>query len=191
MAPDKHGKWTPRGTTKHFPRRTSPPKVTHYTPPQTLPPPVAPRTPTALDADSKNELMAFVSDWLSEAARLEAEMKDETLEERLAQLMFEVDVPLLIKEQEALWDPNGGGTVSKGEFRLHIAAVGIEDAGVEEVDAIFDRWDVDRSGQLDMDELGAALRQLRTDFVKKHGPPPAAHSPLTQRVHSACIRRQR
>ena len=40
------------------------------------------------------------------------EMK-ETLKDRLALLMFKVDVPLQIRKQEKEWDPKGDGTITK------------------------------------------------------------------------------
>ena len=148
--------WTPRGTFTRVGKRLSPPKTTRMPPPR-QPRQISKRTITTLtnDPESVTMLEGLIKHWLAEATRLEASIEDQTLTEKMARLMFEVDVPLRIQEQEALWDPNGGGTVSKGEFRLHIAAVGIEEVGVEDVDALFDRWDVDRSGQLDMDELAA------------------------------------
>ena len=58
----------------------------------------------------------------------------------MARLMFEVDVPTKMKEQEQEWDPTGNGTITVGEFRQHVRGVGIE-ATSEELDALFVEWD--------------------------------------------------
>ena len=124
---------------------------------------------TSLDSDSTTELLVMMDEWLEEASRMEREAKEETLDEILARLMFTLDVPLMIKQQEAAWDASGDGTITKGEFRNHIRALGLTETPVEEIDALFCRWDTDDSGTIDMDELTAALKQLRVEFVRKYG----------------------
>lgn len=87
-------------------------KSAKYSPPKRKA--VPQRTPTALDSKLAAVLRAKVASWEAEADRLEngAEMK-ETLKDRLALLMFKVDVPLQIRKQEKEWDPKGDGTITK------------------------------------------------------------------------------
>ena len=94
VMPNAKGVWTPRGSTQSFPKRVKPFKARAYQPPQALPAPK--RTLTELDESSTAELLAQVSIWLEEANRLEAAQEPEpekTLEDRVAELMFKVDVP--------------------------------------------------------------------------------------------------
>lgn len=142
MAPDPRRPhiWTPRNTTRSFPKRVSPPKTRKYDAEAHRKPPtlVMKRTITSLDQDPEAAAMLLkrIPEWRAEADRLEAQLANLTLPERLATLMFKVDVPLKIKEQEKEWDPNGGGTITLGEFRQHIRGVGLE-ASNEDIDALF------------------------------------------------------
>ena len=95
-------------------------------------------------------------------------MDDFTLTEKLARMMFQVDVPTKMKEQEAQWDPNGGGMITVGEFRQHVRGVGVE-AGNDEIDALFNDWDKDGGGSIDMAELEKGLIRLRAEFMRKYG----------------------
>ena len=54
-------------------------------------------------------LEGLIQHWLAEATRLEVTIEDQTLTEKMARLMFEVDVPTKMKEQEKEWDPTGNG----------------------------------------------------------------------------------
>ena len=91
------GIWSARQSTKSFPKRISPPKtLPEWTPPPALPSPK--RTPTGLDADSAAELLVRVESWLKQADEIEEKARTnkvpDTLEDRIARLMFEIDVPL-------------------------------------------------------------------------------------------------
>ena len=60
------------------------------------------------------------------------------------------------------WDINGDGQVSRGEFRKACGALGLvasNDAGLEEIDALFSRLDPDGSGSIEFKELNALLKQ--------------------------------
>lgn len=137
--------WTPRCTfSTRVGKPLSPPKTTRM-PPQRPPRQISKRTITTLsnDPESVTMLESLVERWLAEANRLEVSLKDQTLTEKMASLMFEVDVPMKIKEQEKEWDPTGNGTITIGEFRQHVRGVGIE-ATSEELDALFAEWDTVR-----------------------------------------------
>lgn len=56
------------------------------------------------------------------------------------------------------WDRNGGGSVSRKEFRDWWPTVGYE-APVDDLNNLFDEFDVDGSGEIDMDEFTGAFQQ--------------------------------
>ena len=161
--------WTPRGTYEtRVGKPCSPPKVRKYVP--SSPPKQTKRTITTLtnDPDSVAMLERLIEKWLSEATRLETTTEDVSLTEQLARLMFSFDVKNQIAEQEKKWDPKGDGTIVIGEFRAHIRGVGLQ-ATNEELDALFEQWDKDHSGKIEMQELYDALTQLQRDFLRKFG----------------------
>ena len=162
--------WTPRGTfSTRVGKPLSPPKTTRM-PPHRPPRQIAKRTIVSLsnDPESVTMLESLIQRWLLESNQLEVSVKDQTITERLAQLMFEVDVTMKIKEQEQEWDPTGNGTITLGEFRQHVRGIGIE-ATSDELDALFADWDTDKSGAIDMEELLAALHNLQREFLQKYG----------------------
>lgn len=62
------------------------------------------------------------------------------------------------------WDADHSGEVTKGEFRNEMSKLGLETHQTE-VDALFDSWDPDRSGSLELKELERVLR--RTTMLDK------------------------
>lgn len=58
----------------------------------------------------------------------------------------------------AAWDVDGNGTIERHEFEQALASLGY-DAPREDVDALFDEFDEDQSGELDYKELHRQLRQ--------------------------------
>lgn len=56
----------------------------------------------------------------------------------------------------ASWDKDGGGSVSRKEFRLWWPTIGY-DAPVEDIDGLFDEFDADGSGEIDQDEFNEAF----------------------------------
>jgi len=56
-----------------------------------------------------------------------------------------------------------------GEFRKHIRELCTKEWDVTEIDNLFDEWDTDRSGKIDMLEMAVALRGLRDEYLRKHG----------------------
>ena len=65
-----------------------------------------------------------------------------------------------LEQQLREWDKSRDGSISKGEFRLHLRKLGLPHP-YHEVDALFDKYDADRSGSMDMDELRDALLRLK------------------------------
>ena len=178
MAPNVHRVWTPRLTFSRFRQWPHKPSILEYKPP----PPIktARHVPTSLgDGSARADLDVQLGHWDKEIAALEAETSSRgvSLKEQLASLMFRVDVPLQIKKQEALWDPKGDGTITRGEFRMHIRGIGVRPKFVpnEAVDALFDEWDADGSGSLDMEELEMALTSLKAEFDENSAKESAKH----------------
>ena len=56
------------------------------------------------------------------------------------------------------WDEDADGTVSKREFRQCMSVLGLSDVTREDIDALFDTFDSDRSGSIDYRELSKRLR---------------------------------
>ena len=50
------------------------------------------------------------------------------------------------------WDEDESGTVSKKEFRKAMPMLGLQ-VSKRDIDALFDSWDPDGSGQLELGEL--------------------------------------
>ena len=71
------------------------------------------------------------------------------------------------KQQQALWDPRSDGKVTKGDFRNHIKRLGLKPKSVHETDDLFESWDGDHSGSIDMDELKDALVALHKDYQRQ------------------------
>ena len=169
MAPNAQRLWTPRLTMSRFRNWTHNPHIKEYTSPPP-PPSSRKRTPTSLDDSSAREqLRATVQAFDEEIAVLEAAADAAgqlTLKEQLAALMFSKDVINQVKAQEAAWDPKGDGTITKGEFRMHIRGLGIraKSASNEAVNNLFEEWDDDHSGALDMNELEVAFKSLHKSW---------------------------
>ena len=56
------------------------------------------------------------------------------------------------------WDDDNSGAVSRDEFAKALPMLGLE-ASVEQINAIFDEWDPDKSGKLEIGELNSLLRR--------------------------------
>jgi len=87
---------------------------------------------------------------------------DEALGERL------VAKNLKVQDVMRLWDKDGDGTISKEEFYVNVSAVGLTTFSKEQIDGLFDRYDDDGGGSLDLDELKPTLASL-IDSAKKAG----------------------
>ena len=57
------------------------------------------------------------------------------------------------------WDDDGNGALDKKELRAAVAALGYE-APRAEVDALYDAFDKDGSGEIEFKELNKELRQM-------------------------------
>ena len=172
MAPNKDKIWTPRMTMERFRSWTHAPQITEYAPP----PKPAPkqRTITKLDTPAVDQLAMQCDAWQTEMERLESEcnaLEPDNIADRLAALLFSSDLPAKMKEIAKDWDPRGDGSISRGEFRLHIRALGLKatSSSNEDIDILFSRWDEDKSGTIDSHELIAALNNMRTEWRERKG----------------------
>lgn len=95
---------------------------------------------------------------LAEAAEVEEEAKTQaaSLELKLGRAIAKqkMSVPELIRK----WDTNGDGDISKIELRQVVRNNLKIKADNKTIDALFDRLDVDGGGELDMKEMGVALK---------------------------------
>ena len=57
------------------------------------------------------------------------------------------------------WDRNKDGKLDKGEFRLQVKGLGVSDADVKEIDALFGSFDKDSSGFLELSELKVGFKR--------------------------------
>merc|ERR1719424_907887 len=66
----------------------------------------------------------------------------------------------MIKKLLKDWDQKGKGEFMKAEFRLNLRNTGIN-ANSADADELFDSWDDDRGGSLDLKELKTALLKVQ------------------------------
>ena len=57
------------------------------------------------------------------------------------------------------WDADGNGVVTKAEFRKAMPLLGLKDVPKKDIDAVFDSFDPDGSGELEMKELEKLLKR--------------------------------
>ena len=75
------------------------------------------------------------------------------------------------------WDVNGDGAISKKEFRKGIEALNIG-APISEVNALFDSYDADRSGTIELSEM---MRKMDQSTRRSKSKIDVRHSQSTQR----------
>ena len=59
------------------------------------------------------------------------------------------------------WDASGDGSITQGEFRIHLRTLGLKAHISADIDALFDSFDEDTSGKITLVELNHALRRLQ------------------------------
>ena len=85
------------------------------------------------------------------------------------------------------WDEDNDGTISKAEFRKAMPLLGL-DVPKKEIDRLFDSWDLDRSGSLELTELNRRLR--RTDVQIDDALKVGNSAPLYFRSKNKCALRK-
>ena len=78
------------------------------------------------------------------------------------------------------WDQKGKGEFLKGEFRLNLRNTGLN-ATSAEADALFDSWDDDKGGSLDLGELKRALQGVKQNLLDEYE---GKMTELLQALHS-------
>lgn len=83
----------------------------------------------------------------------------DTFESKLANVLVQKKVK--VEELVRSWDRNGDGVINKNEFRIAVRGYGFKEINVLEIDGLFDKIDNDKSGELDLSEIKAALKKLQ------------------------------
>ena len=117
---------------------------------------------------SSDELFAIAEKLKGIAATLEAQVEQPTLEIQIGYMLL--DGTLTIPQCIKLWDPKGKGEVMKGSMKNNLRAMGFSVPGGE-VDALFDSWDADKGGVLDLKELNeclaGAMKKAQKNKIRK------------------------
>ena len=114
-----------------------------------------PAKTASIDLDELQSLVAMLSE---EAQRLEQTVPQQPgLRVQLGMLCLKDD---FIKKVLKDWDAKNRGEFLKAEFRLNLRNCGLN-ATSAEADELFDSWDDDKGGTLDLKELKAALQKTQ------------------------------
>ena len=121
----------------------------------------------------RKELLTLKAEELiAEVEQLEAEAGEPALREAIG--MAIAAQGLDSKDMATAWDPTKSGKISRGECRLHLKRLlsGQNEPNVKDIDGVFDAYDLDRSGVIDLLELQSMINELMqagTAFEKKQG----------------------
>ena len=102
---------------------------------------------------------------LREATDLEKSFKDKkpSVQIQLGLMLLASDE--IVKKILKDWDKRGKGEFAKAEFRLNLREFGLN-ASSADADSLFDSWDEDKGGVLDLKELRSALIRVRAEAAK-------------------------
>lgn len=159
--------WTPRTTIK--PRTqlgnkqlTFKPKLEKFSPPKEMKPPMRLSGSPRLTSEMMGDLLAQAEQWEAEANQLTQQPQDarkdvsfvNSFEAELATVLIQ-NSPKRAKIEELVqnWDRSGDGQISKGEWRIQVKSLGVKTDNVAEIDQLFEHYDRDRSGKIDLREL--------------------------------------
>ena len=115
----------------------------------------------------EEELHRRAEQLLAEAQQLENARPTPSLQVKLGTILLSKDD--YIKKVLKDWD-KGKGEFLKGEFRLDLRGIGLVVTS-SEADDLFDSWDDDKGGSLDMKELKRALQQTQQAAKAFHNTP--------------------
>jgi Ca2+-binding EF-hand superfamily protein len=125
------------------------------------PPPPLKRPPPVQAAPASAEtLEQTAADLLAKAEELESQKVAPSVRMQLGLLLTSSDD--YIKRCLKDWDTKGKGEFLRAEFRLNLRNTGLNTTSAE-ADALFDSWDEDRGGSLDLKELRTALEALKRE----------------------------
>lgn len=159
--------WTPRRSHKLWPKPPGQQKFS-FAPnisnqPYIAPPPPPPLKKALVVVDNRihaHELEETAAGLKAEAEALEGATESApSLKVQLGLLLLSKEdyIKQILKD----WDTKGKGEFLKGEFRLNLRNTGLN-ATSAEADDLFDSWDDDKGGSLDLKELKAALLKVQT-----------------------------
>ena len=148
--------WTPRHTHRLWPRKKEykAPKAQPYVAPPP-PPPLKKPPPPAAQHIAAETLVETADELIQQAEELNTSALPPSLKIQLGTLLLSTEQDM-IKKILKDWDSKGKGEFLKGEFRLNLRMIGLN-ATSSEADGLFDSWDNDKGGSLDLKELRAAL----------------------------------
>lgn len=117
------------------------------------------------------ELSVPLGDVLAQIAQVEKQPVAKNFERRLGEALQRKQAALSrrLSKKEAVaelmrtWDKNGDGEISRAEFRLAVTDkknLHVQ-ASTAEIDALFDSFDADKGGSLDLSELKPCLQALQ------------------------------
>jgi len=115
----------------------------------------------------EEELHRRAEQLLAEAQQLENARPTPSLQVKLGTILLSKDD--YIKKVLKDWD-KGKGEFLKGEFRINLRSIGLVVTS-NEADDLFDTWDDDKGGSLDMKELKRALQQTQQAAKAFHNTP--------------------
>jgi len=153
-----------------------------YVPP---PPPSLPRKAKLPQVEAttipSTELTAIAQRLQEEADELEKSVPPPSLKMQLGLMLLEgrLTIPKLLKD----WDSKGKGEVLKGAMRNNLRNVGFA-VTPQDADDLFNSWDGDGGGSLDLDELRDALHKCQ-EAMRVH-----KSTPSPQELRAAALRRR-
>ena len=138
------------------------------TPKEMKPEAVHNRSPRVLTNAMANDLIAEAEKWDAEAERLATQPMRRKMHPYFSDVERELGRCLLkispkrskVEAHVVAWDRGRDGAVSKGEFRIHVKQLGIQVENVYEIDELYDHYDIDHSGIIEVEELKVVLGQL-------------------------------
>jgi Ca2+-binding EF-hand superfamily protein len=107
------------------------------------------------------QLQQIISSRLGAARELDGKSFG-TLKSRIGQLLNQKS-GTSVEELMGAWDRNRDGTISKQEFRLNVRKLGVseKEALSKDIDTLYDEFDDDKSGAVDLSEMKTALKRLQ------------------------------
>ena len=114
-------------------------------------------TVTSVCRDATRGRCAAATTRFEKAEALLEQLQNCPVEQQLGAQIVSKNMKLA--ELVAKWDTDNDKSVSKKEFREHVAELGVVGTR-EEVDALFDTYDDDGGGSLDLEELKPTLNKL-------------------------------
>lgn len=148
--------WSLQFAQKIWPKEAIAPPKSHAQPYIAPPPPAPPKKAIQIKENfvSEEELRRIAEEHEEEADRLDSTKPAPSLQVQLGLVLVSKEdyIKKLLKD----WD-KGKGEFLKGEFRLNLRSLGLQ-VTAQQSDDLFDSWDDDRGGSLDMKELKRALQ---------------------------------